>query len=307
MSRINILLLWVGLQVFASLTSHAEETVQIGGNDQSDVRPLFFQRLQEVAEQGDLFDPLATSKILGMDLRVASSEKVSDCLKNWQSRLRQTTEAIADSSAWYRVLPTGIRSMPVPAAYINPAMETGDAKFRYRVVRSVACTDRVRLQDSTEAELLFDGLPSFACITGRDIQRLLPRATFIMATDGVYLYSYQGKVDDDAGTEIKFLFRAGAQCALSTSIRKSQLEGLRYKRAYSKYRNCKVRTDREFCASHGAFDWGNGILLEQMSRYADEVCGTTDSLYKKDSGHGSQPEPLPKFKRGAPPCQMYDN
>lgn len=300
--------LLVGMFIVVSTSNAEQMQKEQGGSDQSDVRPLFFQRLREVADNGDLFDPLSISKILGIDFQIDTSEEASDCAQVWESRSFRTTQVTADTSSWYRVLASGAGSMEVPAAFINPATKTGDAKFSYKVMQRIDCTDRFRLQDHTEAKLSFSGLPSFACITGWDIERLLPNARFEMATDGVSLYRYQGKLDDDASTSIEFWFRMGAQCALSVSVNKDQQNGLRYQRADSKRRNCEVGAYREFCAIHEPFGWGDGAALDEMSLYADMICGTTDSLYKNDFEHGVQPKPLPKPKNGVatPPCQVYD-
>jgi len=312
--RLSVGLLLVGLwtagsSVDATPTSQSENS---SSNIDSPmvVRQLFFQRLKAAADSGDLFNPLSISKLLGIDFKIESSESVPippDCSKEWKSRSVTTTKAVADESSWYRVLPSGVRSMPVPAAFINPATKTGDATFGYTVVRRIQCTDRSGLQDGTSATISFGGLPSFSCISGSDITRLFPEAKFQMATDGVFFYNYQGKVNDDAGTNVEFFFRMGAACALAVTVTQDQKLGLRYKRADSKRRNCQVQTDREFCARHGPFSWSDGGALNEMREYADKICGTTDSIARQDTERGVQPEPLPKWKRGVGPCQMHDD
>ena len=278
--------------------------------NQTDVRPFFFQRLKAAADTGDFFDPLSISKILQIDFRIETSESVpqpADCSKvsNFSSFL--TTKALAESS-WYRVLPSGIGSMEVPAAFINPASKTGDAKLTYTITRKILCSDccGLGLIDSTSARISFSGLPSFACISSKDIERFMPDAKPVAATDGVSLYVYQGRLDDNVGTEVEFFFRLGAPCALSADIMQDQTAGLRDGRAVSKRFNCRVRAYHEFCAVHGPFPGSDGFTWGEMEKYTDGVCGTIDSLYKRDTEKGTLPPPVPPVRKGVEPCDMYD-
>jgi hypothetical protein len=279
-------------------------------NEQKDVRPLFFQRLQTMADTGDLFDPSSVSKILGIDLRVTSSESVPqppDCSEIWKPRSEVTTSATIDASSWYRVESSGSGNLDVPAAFINPATKTSDAKLSYAIKRRIQCTDQFRLQDHTSAQISFSGLPSYACVTANDIEHFLPKATPQLATDGVSFYHYQGRLDDEAGTDVSFVFRLGVSCALAVTVTQDQEAGLRYLRANSKRRNCEIQPEREFCSTHAAFGWSDGATQDEMRQYADKVCGTVDSLVKTDTERGTQPAPLPKRKLAAEPCQVHDD
>ena len=292
--------------MLACATANAEVAKE-AGVDKADILQPFLQRLKVLADVGDLFEPESVSQILAMNFQLKRSESVLDCSQVWQTRSTQTIRSTPDASSWYRNLPSGVRNMPVQAAFINPAMTVGDAVFSYEVERTIACTDRFNLQDHTKAYLSFDGLPSFACISAVDIQQQLPEAKFVMATDGVSLYAYQGRLDDEAGASLQFVFRMGAPCALSATIRKDQQDGLRYARADSSRRHCEIHSDRAFCMKHQPFGWGDGAAIDEMSQYADQICGTTDSLYRHDTEHGTQPAPVPGYKHGAPPCQRHDN
>ena len=273
----------------------------------SEIRQSFMQRLKAVTDQGNLFEPESIAKLLEMNFEVNTKEQNSDCAEVWQMRSSRMTRVAPSASSWYRNLPSGVHDMVVPQAFINPATTAGDAKFNYQIVRNIRCTDQFNLQDHTDATLTFGGLPSFACLSNADIQTLLPEAKFVMATDGVSFYVYQGKLDDEAATSLDFFFRMGAPCALSASIHKDQENGLRYKRADAKRRNCAVRADEEFCASHEPFGWGDGQALDEMRHHVDKVCGTLDALYKKDAEPGATPIPLPKNQREGLPCQRHKN
>jgi hypothetical protein len=298
---------------FLGASAHAEP-VAVGAKNgprsdsQSDVQPFFFEKIRAAADSGRLFDPSAISNILGIDFQAQTVElepQPSDCSKEWQNRSLQKLSTIAAESSWYRVLPTGIRNMEVPAAFINRATKSEDAKFSYQGFRAIKCNDRSGLQDHTSAAITFNGLPSFSCISSSDIRRWLPEAEFQMATDGVSLFTYRGKVDDEIGTKIDFVFRMGASCALSASIIQDQFDGLRYRRAISKRRNCEVVSNKTFCNNHEPFGW-NDDAVNEMRRFADKACGTVDSLFRLDKEHGTQPDPLPKIRGGVGPCQMYE-
>jgi len=88
-----------------------------------------------------------------------------------------------------------------------------------------------RLHDGMQATLTFNGLPAFTCLTPSNIRSAIPEAEFVMATDGLYLVQYKGRLDDDSGTTLTFDFRAGVECALAADITQDQEKGLRYRRA----------------------------------------------------------------------------
>jgi len=272
----------------------------------AEIRQSFMQRLKTVTDQGNLFEPESLVKLLEMSFELSTEEQTSDCAEVWQMRSHRTTRVAPNASSWYHNLPSGAHNMVVPRAFINPATTVGDAKFNYQIVRKIGCTDQFNLQDHTDARLSFEGLPSFSCISDADIRALLPEAKFMMATDGVYSYFYQGRLDDEASTSLDFVFRMGAPCALSASISKDQEHGLRYKRAESRWRNCEARADIEFCKGRAPIEWADGQALDEMRNNANKACGTLDSVYKNDTERGTQPAPLPKYKRDALPCERHD-
>jgi hypothetical protein len=300
--------LWVPCTpLFAAPPSQAESIPKV---DSTDSRAVFFQRLKSVADSGDLFAPLSAARILEIDLQLESAESIpqpADCSESWKSRSVQTTKGVAAGSSWYRVLPSGAGNMEIPAAFINPAAKSGSATVGYEMVRRVQCTDRFRLQDHSKASLSFGGLPSFACITGSDIRRLLPEARPVTASDGVSLFVYQGRLDDDVGVQVEFFFRMGVPCAIAATVRQDQQAGLRFLRADAKHRNCRVDADREFCAKRADVTWSNGAVLDEMDRHAESVCGTVDALAKQDRERGTKPRALPRVKQGVGPCQKYDD
>lgn len=183
----------------------------------ADVRPAFFLRLQALADKTDLFDPVAVATVLGTTLQTTTSTRSDSCYQSNERSPATTIHAVPDGAWWYRVLPTGVRNMPIPAFMINLASTSSDASFDYKIVKRQECPGTA-VRERTEANLGFGGLPSFACITQDDIRRLLPAAQLRMATDGVFFFTYEGHPDDHAATQLDFAFRAGAPCALGASL-----------------------------------------------------------------------------------------
>jgi|FEC22Drversion2_1045045.scaffolds.fasta_scaffold02512_4 hypothetical protein len=219
----------------------------------------FFTRLKALADTGDLFDPTSVAGRLDMKLQAETKERIpqpANCKGALGFRSHQTTTVATVGETWYRPMPGGLDDMPIPAAFINPATSAGQAAFTYSIQHTVGCSDRFSLVDQTSASLGFSGLPSFACVSARGVLALLPGSKWNMATDGVSLVQYQGRLDDDVRVGVDVYFRAGAPCAIGATVTQSQREGLRYQRAEAKRRNCGVQVTRTFCADHKPFGWG---------------------------------------------------
>src|SRR5262249_52918516 len=139
----------------------------------SDVRATFLARLQRLADEGRLFDPDATARIIEMKLQGSTTEEAPPslaCGDGTMTRFRTTT-VTASAPSWYRSLPSGAGRIEIPAVMVNPATVSGDPEFHYRIVRSSFCAERAvrSLQDRTEATAYFDGLPAFTCLTPSNI------------------------------------------------------------------------------------------------------------------------------------------
>ena len=284
----------------ASLPDGTESTVpsmpatESGRRERAAFVDDFIRRLARVADSGTLDDPGKTMNLLNMAYRqdtVQMAASPPDCSVDWhpESQLRTDVQSVDDS--WYHPSPFGIRSLFVPAFMVNPAVAiNGAPKFAYSVTRTIRCTDSFRLQDKTEAKLDLYPLPPFACITRADIARALPRASYEVATDGVSVDRYQGKLDDDSGSTLTFGFRAGALCALSASIGQSQEDGLRFRRAVSKLQACSAEVTQPFCAAHPPFSWGDPLDGE-LRRLVTQRCGTLNTVYLKEPRSGQAPPP----------------
>ena len=273
---------------------NAGESKDVNWNEPSSAQLHLIQKVKAIAETGSLFDPDTIAKILETDFQTTTTGSVTpaDCAR--EPRSLQTTRLSPSAPFWYRVLPSGVGNVQLPAISINRAFKSRDAEFSYEITRQVRCDDTYQLQDSTKAEMAFIGLPSFSCVTEDEMKKLFPAVKFRRATDGATPYEYQGKIDDDSGTWVRFSFYFGSDCALSISIVQNQLTGLRYLRAESKYRNCQYLSAQRFCENHAPFGLHDTTAMKELKQYVTSACGTIDSIYKLDTEKETQPAPWPK-------------
>lgn len=262
-------------------------------------------RLQRLSDSGDLFNSQSVEQIL--DLRLTASvrdTKLSDCSTEVGIRDDRETSFQETDDGWYHILRSGAGHMDIPAAFINPAAKTGDAKLEYRVTRQVRCSDILGIQNYTFAQMVFENLPSFACITPAAIRSAMPAAALHMATDGVYMVDYPGRVNDETGTSLRFEYRFGAPCAISATVEQNQKQGLRYLRASAAYAACSADAKRNYCTTHPHPTWGDGVALDDMLHHANKVCGTVNSLYLREPLNGRKPPPPPLQR---PPVKQYNS
>jgi hypothetical protein len=247
---------------------------------------------------GNLFEPKTVANILDVKLEssVAEREVPLSCAAHFR-----TTTLTAPSTSWFHSLPSGVGHVPVPAFTINPATVTGDPELSYEIIHYVYCGEWPRLQDGRKATLTFDGLPAFNCLKPSQIRAAIPEVKLIVATDGVYLVEYRGRLDNASGTTLTFNFRAGVACALSARVSQDQEDGLRYRRAQFKFETCRVAADREFCSAHPDFAWRDSAMVAEMNGHAVAKCGSINTIYLREPATGARPPPLPE-RRHRSPC-----
>lgn len=273
---------------------NADENKETNWNAPSSAQLHLFQKVKAVAETGSLFDPDTIAKILETDFQITTTGSVTPVDCEQELRSLQTTSLSPAAPFWYRVLPSGVGNVQLPAISINPAFKSRDAEFSYKITRQVRCADTYQLQDSTTAEMAFIGLPSFACVTKDEVKKFFPTVEFRRATDGSMPYEYRGKIDDYSGTWVRFSFYFGSDCALSISIKQDQSTGLRYRRAESKYRNCEYLSARQFCENHAPFGLHDTTAMKELKQHVTSACGTINSIYKLDTEKETQPRDWPK-------------
>jgi hypothetical protein len=308
------LLVAMAVMLLAACARHAVNVPVREGHAGPADSAEFLQRLQRMADQGNLFEPRDARRILGFRLTASVKEThPTDCSKSYGIRDSHNTTLEQSEGSWYRPLPSGAGHIDIPAAFINPASTTGDARLEYRISHAVYCTDDVGMQDYMNAQMTFENLPSYACITSADILKVIPKAQLHMATDGVFLVDYQGRVDDEAGMSLQFVYRMGATCALDATLRQDKKKGLRFQRASATYEACSVGAKKNYCATHPHPTWGNGEALGDMRTYANKICGTENALYLREPANGRSPPPAPAAGANRPlwngplsgPCDQY--
>jgi hypothetical protein len=281
----------------AAVLGQVDAAVETRQSDADSVRSQFLARLRRVSDVGDLFEPKTVAHILGVKLEssVAEREVPLSCTAHFR-----TTTLTAPSTSWFHSLSSGVGHVPVPAFTINPATVTGDPELSYEIIHYVYCGEWSRLQDGRRATLTFNGLPAFNCLKPSQIRAAIPGVKLRVATDGVYLVEYRGRLDDTSGTTLTFNFRAGVACALSARVSQDQEAGLRYRRAQFKFETCRVAADRAFCSAHPDFAWGDTAMLAEMNGNAVAKCGNVNAIYLKEPANGARPPPLPQRIRRSP-------
>lgn len=255
----------------------------------ADVRPEFIRRLKAVADRGDLYDPAAIGALLGMTLQTGTSTTTEDCEgRPGQSTIR-TVNAVPDRLTWYHPMPAGMQRVELPALAINPASTTGPAELLYTIDHVRECDADYGLADHTTATLTFQNLLSFACITGADLTRLLPQGEGRMATDGVSIYAYQGRIDDAAGITLDFTFYGGERCAMMATIMQNQQRGIRFERARYAHARCLEDAADAFCAAYMPFGPPDDMGRSTMEVYAAKACPPINKFYQDDKEHGTPP------------------
>jgi len=271
--------------------------------DQAAVRSMFLNRLHQLASDGDLLDAGSVAHILEMKFnepRIGKG-KPRDCgdgTSSWIDKI----EMEPAQTTWFRELHTGAGHIKVPAFAINPATTSGDPQLKYEIYHSVQCADWSRMRDKQQAHMSFSGLPAFSCITGTQITEAIPEIRSYSASDGVFIMELNGRVNDDAATNLTFFFRAGAACALGAELNQDPEKGHRYLRALDKYEACRIPVDREFCAKHPNIGWGDRELREEMVMQAYRRCGLINDFYLKEPRSGESPPSRPEPRRRRSPC-----
>ena len=219
----------------ALASPNTQESASADRPDDAGVQASFVSLIRQLADSGKLDDPSVIEPIVGLRFDKSVEDKrilPAGCKKDeWgiAERITATTYSVHGSS-WYHASAAGVPNMAFRSFTINPAGVVGSPEILYKSFQSIECSDSANVSGLKETHLDFDKISSYVCLTPSVVRTLLPEAKFQQATDGVSLISYQGALDDNAGTTVQFVYRFGAACALSVSITQDQKAGLRYKR-----------------------------------------------------------------------------
>jgi hypothetical protein len=145
--------------------------------------------------------------------------------------------------------------MVVPGGLLGGEGPLPDPRFSYTLSRIRSCSGRHAVDPSISAEVRFEGLPAFACITDENLKSVFPGIGRVQGTDGVRPYWYYGKVTEEYGLLVDFGNVFEKQCSVGVFIQQNENLGKRFTRAYSKFQACLQRrfTEPPFKANDIAF------------------------------------------------------
>ena len=189
----------------------------------SSPKEFLVAKLQKIADSGALFEPIAISRILDIPFKISAKDVrpfSANCSGDAEFRINQHTIGLPGKGNWFHSLPSGMKNMRIPVGFGTKVSIARKPSLEYYMERHAFCNKRmpISLEDGAVATLHFKGLSGYACIVTADIERLLPKAVFQSATDGVYFYAYQAMPNDNASTNLAFYFYQGVPCAISAII-----------------------------------------------------------------------------------------
>ena len=162
----------------------------------------FIGLIRTLADSGRLTDPGEVGRLLGTEL---------SAIQGRGRRIPAVGETTYQPGPefWFKPTLAGRPGMVVPG-WLGPGGPVGAPALSYTVVR-----DAGRPAALASADLDFEGVPAFLCITGADLKRVLPMAAFSPATDGAWLYHYEGPRLDTWAT---FHFVYPPECLIGVSL-----------------------------------------------------------------------------------------
>jgi hypothetical protein len=262
------------------------------------------RRVKALADAGVLYEPDKVARTLSLTFQASAPETrqpYSNCTNPYDSS-RDTINYTPREPSWYGATPEGISHMLRPGFAVNRPAVMGDPKFTYSVSAYKSCTGRAEPKEYTEAEVEFSYVSGYACITPQILSKVLPEAKYAYATDGAAPYDYTGKFNDKSKTTAEFHFFYGAKCMIGITITQSDKSGKRFLRAQTRFLQCTRKADRDYCATHESFGWGEGDKIDAMEDFAIKSCGTVDSYFQKEPLSGKEPESLPPHEYLKTPC-----
>jgi|GEM_PF-4557859 len=220
-NTITIVILLFG--IFSLCFDAEAELVSHGKESKPNPKEFFISKLKNVVDSGNLFEPNTISEILKINFQIStqSMAKFVDCSNSAGYRTSQKITISPIENNWFHALSSGTRNMKIPKQPFSNATSAHEkTDLTYGIESYVSCdkNDPVQHENFSWAVLHFSGLPGYSCITPEDIQRLLPTAKYVSATDGAYAYRYQEPGDDDRTPNLTFYFIGRATCSTNAII-----------------------------------------------------------------------------------------
>ncbi|WGS51350.1 hypothetical protein LFL96_07560 [Paraburkholderia sp. D15] len=243
----------------------------------------FVKRLATVADSGSMFDVDATMRVLGVGFQSRTGDGIPmppDCRGDWRPRQVIRTTVFADDKSWYTH--THFADARWSAA-LPPGVDP--PSIQYSVDHIIRCSDRFRMQNTTEADLKFTSLQVYACITKEDISHALPAAHPVGGGMTTSFIGYAGQTNDDIGTRLSFTFRSGSPCANLADLEQTQEGGMRFQRAAWNHQVCLAETEHDYCVAHGGTSISEADL-RGLGNYVDAHCPTVNTMYLNEPRSG---------------------
>jgi hypothetical protein len=260
----------------------------------------FVAKVKTVVDEGQLFYPQQVERTLGLQIRRTDEERIAQppqcSMPSDERSVISTRFEIANG--WFKPGSNSLQDMKIPRAFINPATVVGRPAINYSMHDITYCQGDRNVLRRTEAELSFGGLSGFACLTPGQLKTLM-NAESIQATDGVSISRYAAPGNDLYQTTVDFVFRMGAPCAVTATIRQDSRLGYRQLRAEAKSKSCGDSFIRRFCATLP------NLLLTNLDRLDEDrikACGTLESFFQNEPSTGLPPPPEPKRNPGTLLC-----
>lgn len=209
----------------------------------------FLAVVKYLADYVDLTDPVAVGRALQTTVSVRKqwSMPLDDC-KGSAATIQSTYIYAAASDFWYQPTPEGrhffVQGLPVLPGGQSTDTMTGDPEFRYLVSKTTACSGQGHgMERRAEADMTFDGLPAYACITENDLKAGLPGGKVVWATDGFRPFEYYGRSIQDTGV---YLEADNRECAFTIRMFQNEHYGKREMKVRDEIDTCK----KKFYAEH---------------------------------------------------------
>jgi len=182
----------------------------------------FIRDIQALADEGNLDDPGTVERILRIRLNSRPGLAIHQSCPS-----SETPECEALDSKiytpldefWFQRRPEG-QDVAVPSMLMGTVARTGDPRFAYSVTYKRICYPGWRtISNETEATIVFDNVPEFACVTEDQLRATLPqiqRAS--VATDGAVPYFYVGRIAQKTGVYVTLDYVYTVKCLLTVRI-----------------------------------------------------------------------------------------
>lgn len=192
----------------------------------------FINVVRVLADSGRLTERSEVERLLQTNLqevrRYSHPSTPGECEQSSNAyRLLERVTYQPPPSFWFKETPDGRPEMFVPG-WLGSGGPVGKPSLGYTVTRELRCSEPPSAKPQVSADLNFYEIPAFSCVGKANLERALPQAKFSPATDGAWIYNYEGPPKDILAS---FKFVYPPECMLSVGIKQSaRVRGMRTER-----------------------------------------------------------------------------